>query len=202
MTFTRKSENRGSFFRSLQLVLVGHRARELNVLLSALEKALVKYSLKLKYDKCNYIAMNGHAHTHPSDSRPMKQVDKATYLGSEISQDAGRWTELNNRMNIAWRTFNKLKTFWYKTDCSCKWKLQVYNAVIVAQITCGVNTVHLTPAMMKRLGAFQIRGCRYILEIQHAFYSGTSNKEVYDKNEHHTEQRRRHKYHMARIHLI
>jgi hypothetical protein len=84
-------------------------------------------------------------------------------------------------MNIALRTCNKLKTFWYKTDCTHKWKLQVYNAVIIAQISYGMNTVQLTQAMLNRLDAFQMRGLRYILKIEHAYYSGVSNQEVYDK---------------------
>ena len=144
-------------------MLVGHRARELNILIKAIGKASAKYNLKLNYGKCNYIAMNGKAHIHFSDGKPMKQVDKALYLGGEITTDAGRWSELNNRMNIAFRTCNKLKTFWYKTDCTHKWKLQVYNAVIIAQISYGMNTVQLTQAMLNRLDAFQMRGLRYIL---------------------------------------
>ena len=60
-------------------------------------------------------------------------------------------------------------------------KSQVYHAVIIAQITYGMSTVHLTPAMLHRLAAIQMRGLRYILKIEHAYYSGTSNKEVYDK---------------------
>ena len=44
-----------------------------------------------------------------------------------------------------------------------------------------MNTVHLTPTMLQRMGAFQMRGLRYILKIEHAYYSGVSNREVYDK---------------------
>ena len=158
-------------------MLVGHRARELNILIKAIENASDKYNLKLNYGKCNYIAMNGKAHIHFSDGELMKRVDKAMYLGGEITTDAGRWSELNNRMNIALRTCNKLKTFWYKTDCTHKWKLHVYNAVIIAQISYGMNTVQLTQAMLNRLDAFQMRGLRYILKIEHAYYSGVSNQE-------------------------
>ena len=35
--------------------------------------------------------------------------------------------------------------------------------------------------MLNRLDAFQMRGLRYILKIEHAYYSGVSNQEVYDK---------------------
>ena len=76
---------------------------------------------------------------------------------------------------------NRLKTFWYKTHCSYNWKLQVYNAIIVSQLTYGLSTVQMTPAMLKRLDAFQMRGLRYILKTEHSYYSGISNQEVYDK---------------------
>ena len=125
--------------------------------------------------------MNGKSHIHFSDGRQLKQVGKATYLGSEITTGAGRWSELNNRMNIALRTCNKLKDFWYERHCSYKWNLHVYNALIIAQISYGMNTVHLTQAMLNRLDAFQMKGLRYILKIEHAYYSGVSNQEVYDK---------------------
>jgi hypothetical protein len=39
----------------------------------------------------------------------------------------------------------------------------------------------MTPAMLSRLDAFQMRGLRYILQIEHAYYSHVSNQEIYDK---------------------
>ena len=120
--------------------------------------------------------MNGKAHIHFSNGSPMKEVDHATHLGGVITKDAGRWTELNNRINKALVTCNKLKTFWYKTNCSYKWKLQVYNAVIVSQLTYGLSTLQMTPTMLNRLDAFQMRGLRYILKIEHSYYSRISNQ--------------------------
>ena len=109
--------------------------------------------------------MNGKAHIHLSDGKPMAEVDKAMYLGGEINKNAGRLSELNNRINKALVTCNKLKDCWSKTNCSYKWKLQVYNAIIVSQLTYGLSTVQLTPSMLNRLDAFQMRGFRYILII-------------------------------------
>ena len=40
-------------------LLVGTRAREINLLVSEIETVLEKYSLKLNYAKCNYVATNG-----------------------------------------------------------------------------------------------------------------------------------------------
>ena len=162
-------------------MLIGKRARELNILIAEIETMSSKYNLRLNYSKCNYVAMNGKAHIHFSNGKPVTEVDQAIYLGGEINKEAGRLSELNNRINKALITCNKLKTFWSKTNCSYKWKLQVYNAVIVSQLTYGLSTVQLTPAMLKRLDAFQMRGFRYILKIEHAYYSRVSNQEIYDK---------------------
>ena len=88
---------------------------------------------------------------------------------------------MNSRISKALQTCNKLKTFWHKTNSTNKWKLQVYNAIIVAQLTYGFSTVRLTPSMLARLDAFQMRGLRYILKIEHSFYSHITNEEVYEK---------------------
>ena len=57
----------------------------------------------------------------------------------------------------------------------------MYNVIIVAQLIYGLNTAQLTPAMLKRLDAFQMRGLRYILKIEHSYYSRVSNQGIYDK---------------------
>ena len=80
-------------------MLIGKRAREINLLLAAIEKTSAKYNLRLNYDKCNYIGMNGKANIHFSNGKPLKEVDQAPYLGGIICNDASRWKELNNRIN-------------------------------------------------------------------------------------------------------
>ena len=53
-------------------VLVGHRARQISILLAASDKMSVKDNLKLNYDKCTYIAVNGKARIHFSNGKPFK----------------------------------------------------------------------------------------------------------------------------------
>ena len=45
-------------------MLIGKRARELNLLMAEIEKESSKYNLRLNYKKCNYVAMNGNAHIY------------------------------------------------------------------------------------------------------------------------------------------
>ena len=114
-------------------MLIGKRAREIDIILAAIEKTSAKYNLKLNYDQCNYVGVNGKAHIHLSNGQPMKEISQATYLGGIISSDASRWNDLNNRITKALIICNRLKSFWSKANCSHKRKLQVYNAIIVAQ---------------------------------------------------------------------
>ena len=86
--------------------------------------------------------------------------------------------ELQARFTKALNTCCNSKVFWSKTNCRHKWKLQIYNAVIVAQLTYGLNTLQLTEAMLNRLDAFQMRGMRYITKAGHAYFTGISNEEV------------------------
>ena len=59
-------------------MLIGQRAREIHILLAAIEKESEKYNLKLNHNKCEYVAMNGKAHIRFSNGSPMKEVDHAT----------------------------------------------------------------------------------------------------------------------------
>ena len=100
--------------------------------------------------------MYGKAHVHFSDGTKLEEVDSVVYLGGTLTKDPGRLEEIQHRFAKALQTCCKL-TCWRKARCSHKWKLQIYNAIIVAQPTYGLNTLQLT-VCLARLDAFQIRG--------------------------------------------
>ena len=60
-----------------------------------------------------------------------------------------------------------------------KWKILVYNAVIISQLVYGLNVQHLTDACFNRLDAFHTRGLRAILGIEHAYFSGVSKEDIF-----------------------
>eukprot|EP00972_Heterocapsa_arctica_P025365 3735720-Heterocapsa_arctica.AAC.1 len=61
-------------------------------------------------------------------------------------------------------TLKKLNTFWTKSPSSIKWKLRVYDAVIVSTLLYGLEALSLTDADRAKLDAFQSRGLRKYLE--------------------------------------
>eukprot|EP00972_Heterocapsa_arctica_P087360 12883775-Heterocapsa_arctica.AAC.1 len=60
-------------------------------------------------------------------------------------------------------TLKQLNVFWTKSPASIKWKLRVYDAVIVSKLLYGLEALSLTDADVAKLDAFQIRGLRKIL---------------------------------------
>ena len=54
--------NNWEFIYAADTLLVGKRAREINIILAAIERTSNKYNLRLNYNKCEYIGMNGKAH--------------------------------------------------------------------------------------------------------------------------------------------
>lgn len=103
-------------------MLIGSRAREINLLLEAIERHSAYYNMKLNKGKCNYIAMNGNADIHFADGTKLGKVDKVTYLGGILNKDANRADEVNNRISNALTTCSKLKEFFKKSSCPTKWK--------------------------------------------------------------------------------
>ena len=51
----------------------------------------------------------------------------------------------------------------------------------MSQLIYGLNAQHLTPALITRLNTFHIKGLRYILGIEHSYYSHVTNEEIIGK---------------------
>ena len=65
-----------------------------------------------------------------------------------------------------------------KTPVSLKWNLRVYDAVIISKLLYGLEAIPFTEQDCKQLDAFQYRGLRKLLRINHSYWSGIKNKGV------------------------
>ena len=61
--------------------------------------------------------------------------------------------------------------------CSTKWKLQVYDAIIRNKLLYGLETVHLTQSLPKKVNVFQLRGLRKILGLSTTFINRANTNE-------------------------
>ena len=86
--------------------------------------------------------------------------------------------ELQHRIAATWKTIRRLDLLWGTSKASIKWKLKVYDAVIVAKLMYGVTSIPLSKADANKIDAFQMRGLRKILKIKHPYWSRVSNKKL------------------------
>ena len=77
--------------------------------------------------------------------------------------------EILNKLQTVRITWFKLLPYWKASDANVKWKLRIFDAVIRAKLLYGLETVHLTEAMLNKIDAFQIRGLRKILNLPSTF---------------------------------
>ena len=77
----------------------------------------------------------------------MPKKDEATYLGAEITKKNLHRKEVYEQINKAPRTCKEIKVFLRKTTVYKKWKMQVYNAVVISQFVYGLECtlrIHLS----------------------------------------------------------
>ena len=68
-------------------------------------------------------------------------------------------------------TIKRLHIFFYGSDCSTRRKLQVYSAVIRSKLMYGLETAMMNKSVLSRLDAFQMKGLRKIMKMQHTYYN-------------------------------
>ena len=87
--------------------------------------------MKLNHHKCELIALRTKAKIHFKNGKEVPKSKEVIYLGANIDPRGYR-NELEGRLRKANTVFYKLKTFWRNTGSSSKWKLQVFNACVLA----------------------------------------------------------------------
>ena len=72
--------------------------------------------------------------------------------------------------------------YWKASNANQTWKLIIFDAVIRSKLLYGLETVHLTSALLKQNDAFQLRGLRKILRLAPAFVDrANTNRAVIQK---------------------
>ena len=63
----------------------------------------------------------------------------------------------------------KIAPYWKASNANQKWQLIIFDAVIRSKLLYGLETVHLTNALLKKVDAFQLRCLRRILKLAPTF---------------------------------
>ena len=163
-------------------LLVMKNTRDTNLLLKEIEIESSYYNMKLNNGKCEVIAMNKSNDIKFKDGTKLKHVREATYLGGKLTENTSASTEIQGRIAACIPLMKALDTFWKKTNCETKWKLNVFNAVILTKLNYGLETVQGTDSQFNKLDVFQMKGLRKILGIPPTHIDRTwTNEKVLEK---------------------
>ena len=159
-------------------IIMAKTAGAVEMMLQKIEVESNKYSLRLNKTKCVHIQMKAIDRVHFNDGEAVPIHTQTDYLGGKIKNTADHKPEIQNRITATWATLRKLDLLWGNSNASIKWKIRVYDAVIVAKVLYGLESIPLTKADGRKLDAFQMKGLRKILKIKNPYWSRVSNEKL------------------------
>ena len=137
--------------------------------------------MKLNQNKCIHIHVHAIERIYLLEGNAVPIQTQADYLGGKIKHTGDHKPELQHRITATWATLRKFGLLWGKSTASTKWKIKVYDAVIVVKLMYGLASIPLTKADGRKLDAFQMNGSRKILNIKSPSWSRVSNKKLLER---------------------
>ena len=113
--------------------------------------------------------MNNEGQVHFDNGNPLPKKYEATYLGNEINREVNIKHEVLNKMQEVRKIWFKMAPYWRASNANQKWQLIIFDAAIRSKLLYGLETVHLTNALLKKVDAFQLRCLRKILKMAPTF---------------------------------
>ena len=113
------------------------------------------------------------------NNETLQQVDKFTYLGTQIREDAKTDKELDRRINIAKERFGSMSKLLTTKRLKLTTKLRILKCYVYSIFTYGSEAWTLTKALEKRVEAFEMWCLRRIGNI--SWRDKLKNEKVLDK---------------------
>ena len=128
------------------IALLANTPTQAETRLHNLERAAASIGLHVNADKTKYMCFNQTGDTYTLKGRPLKQMDKFTYLGSSVSSTK---KDINMQLAKAWTAIDRLLLIW-KSDLTNKIK-QFFQRTVVSILQYRCTTWTLNKRMGKKL---------------------------------------------------
>ena len=152
--------------------LLAHTVDDIQAISNTFARSARRFGLTISLKKTEliYQPKPGADYTAPTitiDNNPLTIVDKFTYLGSTISQNALIDDEISARIGKASGSFGKLtKRLWSKRGVRLATKINVYCAVVLPTLLYGCDAWTPYRRHIRRLDQFHMRCLRRIANIK------------------------------------
>ena len=143
-------------------LLIMKKTQHMNKFIKEIERESDYYNLRLNRDKCITIEMGGNFDIKFQAGQQLNKENNAKYLGSIMSTNAHRNIEINQRIRDTHYIFDKLHIFLKKTSTPIKWKIRVFNAVVISKLTYGMEALTLLESDEAKINTICYKGLRKI----------------------------------------
>ena len=162
--------------------LLAHTIDDIQAITNAFARSARRFGLtiSLKKTEVMYQPKPGADYSAPIitiDNNPLNVVDKFTYLGSTLSQNAMIDDDVSTRIGKASASFGRLtKRLWNERGVRLATKISVYCAVVLPTLLYGCEAWTPYRRHIRRLDQFHMRSLRRIANIK--WQDMISNTEV------------------------
>jgi len=131
------------------VVLFSHDCRQLQTMLNQLEKKLQAVGLQIHPGKTEAMT-NRQPQRLLIGGQRVRFIDSFIYLGQRISMTKND-ADVTRRIQAAWASFNRFKTFFIQKKVDMKHKRRLFNSCILPAFTYAAETWALTKGAFDRL---------------------------------------------------
>ena len=154
----------------------------MNKMLAAIEEVGKASGMGLNKAKCEIMRFGGRARVTFKNKTPVREVNKAKYLGCTLTKDNDVTAEVRGRIRDAMITLKKMHIYWRHSNCNLKHKLMVVQATLFSKVLFGLESAELTVGALRSLDIFHLKCLRKILKMKTTFVNrANTNEAVYKK---------------------
>ena len=137
------------------------------------------YGMELNLSKTELLSNEGA--TTPIyfvDGTQVSSVDRAKYLGSQVSWTSPTKTAIEARKALAHASYMKLQPLW-RSKLNWKTKVRIFHSSVVPSLTYGLDTLTLEMKHLKTIDAWYYQHLRRCMGIKASYYSHVTNSRVW-----------------------
>ena len=150
-------------------------------LAKAIEKAGSWYGMSLHWGKTQSLAVCSTSVLRDTTGKKIQDTGSLLYLGGLLTSHGRADSEVSRKLGTAKGDFDKLQTVWRHANISRSRKIHFLYSLVISRLLCGLSSLWLVRAQLRRLDGFYARCLRRVLGIPSAYISRISNAKVFER---------------------
>ena len=155
-------------------VLMSQDNEVLSLFVSLVVKHARKIGLELNLSKCEHLSVHSEFSItidHNDQPYVFKKVPFVKYLGIILDFNSSSSRDVRRRLQLCNTSFKLLQPFLRSRSIDQKWRLTVYNQILMSMLTYAMESAALDSSLLHKMDAFHFKVLRCILGAKSTFYN-------------------------------